>query len=523
MMCGLLSVWAAIALPPFLGQRSARREHSPERPERGKQEKKNGRPAGILHRPGWEAGPGSSRSAAGTGPGAAPVASGGDILSAAKRCDGRTVTALLFWFSPAGTAANRGDTPQNPWRWMSTQVMEDRRLNFTTPRERLAEALRAGSQRDEFVAEVTKIVADVAVRIFDSIGHGLAELDRVAEKVEEKVARSWASRAIDGIREIEDAGSLAPGLSHHAIYIEELKATLTNTITLDDFLAKLEAVRSKWGSRINYPLYAGGRKKQLDELKRKVQTSTVEEEARSRAGAEQALAKEVGRVQEETADRINLGVTEFDSILIDALGWEKDAEAVVQLRWFLIGAMTGFIFNALNKRLDEDQTRIQDLLYFATERVMRTVYESFQHEVKRSMKGRGPSDRRSTAGRDLGALIREEIKMSTRAVAEFETKLKRQQLNGQIIAAIRRLLKTRWDFVQSDPELFAGISAGLRGDVMMEDFVGHLKRVPGLEDQAREEIIATLKTSVEPFRSLYYVKINYVRYLKGLSNFQKSL
>jgi hypothetical protein len=331
------------------------------------------------------------------------------------------------------------------------------------------------------------------------------------------------SRAIDGIREIEDADSLAPGLSHQEIYIEELKTTLTHTMTLDEFLNKLEGVKSKWGSRIKYPLYAGGRKKQLEELKRKVQTATAEEEARSRAGAEKSLAKEVDRVQEETVDKINFGIAEFNSILIDALGWEKDAEAVVQLRWYLIGAMTGHIFNAMNKRLGEDQARLRELLYFAVERVMRTVYESFQHEVKKNMKGGAPSDRRLSSGRDLGALIREEIKMSTTAVAEFETKLNRQQLNGQIIATIRRLLKTQWDFVRSDPELFTGISAGLRGDAMMEDFVGHLKRVPGLEDQGREEIIAALKTSVEPFRSLYYVKINYVRYLKGLRNFQKSL
>lgn len=39
----------------------------------------------------------------------------------------------------------------------------------------------------------------------------------------------------------------------------------------------------------------------------------------------------------------------------------------------------------------------------------------------------------------------------------------------------------------------------------------------------RDEFVAELKTSVEPLRSLYYVKINYVRYLKGLRNFQKSL
>jgi hypothetical protein len=396
-------------------------------------------------------------------------------------------------------------------------------LDFKTPRERLADAFRAGPERDEFVAEVTKIVADIAVRIFDSISRGLAELDRVAEKVDEKVARSWASRAIEGIREIEEAGSLAPGLSHQEIYVDELKATLTRTITLDEFLVKLEAVKSKWGSRINYPLYAGGRKKQIEELKKKVRTVTAAEEARFRADAETSLAKERDRVQKETIDRINLGVAEFSGVLIDALGWEKDAESVVQLRWYLIGAMTGYIFTAMNKRLGEEQTRVRELLYFAIERVMRTVYESFQFEVKRNMHGGAPSEHQVSAGRDLGALIREEIKMSTTAVAEYETKLNKQPLGGQIIVTVRRLLKTRWDFVKSDPELFAGISAGLRGDVMLDDFVSHLRRVPGLEDQGREEIIAELKTSVEPFRSLYYVKINYVRYLKGLKNFQKSL
>lgn len=396
-------------------------------------------------------------------------------------------------------------------------------MDLRTPRERLAEALRAGPERDEFVPEVTKIVADVAVRIFDSIKNGIAELDRVAGKVEERASRSWSTRAIESIREIETAGSLAPGLSHQDIYIDELKATMTHTTTLDEFLKKVEGLESKWGSRIRYPLYAGGRKKQLEDLKRKVQTTTAREEARSRAAAEESLAKEIDRINGDTVEKVNLGVVEFRGILIDALAWDKDAEAVVQLRWYLIGAMTGYIFNALGNRLGEDQARIRELLYFAVERVMRTVYESFQHEVKNSMRSAASSDRRVASGRDLGALISEEVKMSTTAVAEFETKLKRQQLNGEIIAAIRRLLKTRWDFVKSDPELFAGISAGLRTDVVMDDFVGHLERVSGLEDQGREEIITELKTSVEPFRSLYYVKINYVRYLKGLRNFQKSL
>jgi hypothetical protein len=392
-----------------------------------------------------------------------------------------------------------------------------------TPRDRLADAFRAGPEREEFVAEVTKIVADIAVRIFDSIGRGVTDLDRVAEKVEEKVAHSWVSRAINGIREIEEAGSLAPGLSHQEIYVEEVKATLTNTMTLGDFLKKLDGVTSKWGSRIKYPLYAGGRKRQVEELKRKVQSATAEEEERSRAGVEKSFKKEVDRVQKESVDKINLSVAEFGSILDDALAWEKDAEAVVQLRWYLIGAMTGYIFNAMNKRLGEDQTRTRELLYFAVERVMRTVYESFQHEVKRNMRGGSPSESELSVGRDLAALIREEIKMSTSAVAEFETKLNRQQISSQIIDTIRRIMKTRWEFVKSNPELFADISAGLRHDVVMEDFIGHLKRVSGLEDQWREEIITELKTSVEPFRSLYYVKINYVRYLKGLRNFQKSL
>jgi hypothetical protein len=400
--------------------------------------------------------------------------------------------------------------------------MEGRALDFKTPRERLAEALRAGPEADTFKGEVTKIAADVSVRIFNSIKQGLAELDRLAEKIEEKAARSWAMRAFEGIGEIADAGSLAPGLSHQEIYVEELKATLHQTKTLEEFLTKLEGVRSKWGSRINYPLYAGGRRKQLDELERKVKTVTAEDSARARADAEASFAKEVERIHGETADRINLGVVEFKSILIDALAWEKDAEAVVQLRWFLIGAMTGYIFNAMNKRLGEGQARVRDYLYFALERVMRTVYESFQHEVQRNVTGRAPAEPLRAAGRELAALIGEEIRMSTRAVAEFETKLNRQPLTAELIAEIRRLLKIRWDFVKSDPKLFAEIGAALRSDIVLEDFAGGLKRVAGLEDQEREEIIATLKTSMEPFRSLYYVEINYVRYLKGLRNFERS-
>ena len=396
-------------------------------------------------------------------------------------------------------------------------------MELTTPRERLAEAFDNGPEREEFVPEVTKIVADVAVRLFDAISRGLAELDRVAEKVDERAARSWSARALDGIREIEEAGSLAPGLSHQELYVEELKATLTRTATLEEFLGKLDGVRSKWGSRIHYPLYAGGRKKQLDELEQRVRTSTADDEARSRAAAQASLAKEVERVQKETEDQINLGAAEFRGILIDALAWEKDAEAVVQLRWFLIGAMTGYIFTTLNNRLGEEHGRVRELLYFAVERVMRTVYESFQNEVKRNMSAGAPRERNIAAGRELPALIREEIKMSTTAVAEYETKLNRQPLNGELITTIRRLLKTKWDFVRSNPELFTGISAGLRSNVEMGDFIYHLKRVPGLEDQQREEIVAALKTSTEPFRSLYYVKINYVRYLKGLRNFEKSL
>jgi hypothetical protein len=298
--------------------------------------------------------------------------------------------------------------------------MEGRHVDLKTPRERLAESLRSGTEREEFTAEVTAIVADVAVRIFDSVKHGIASLDRVAEKIEERVARSWASRAIVGIREIEEAGSLAPGLSHQEIYVDELKATLTKTMTLDEFLAKLDDFESKWGSRINYPLYAGGRKKQIDELRRKVRINDRKEEARYRASAEESFAAEVDRVRSKTAESISLGVAEFGGILIDALTWEKDAEAVVQLRWFLIGAMTGFIFTALDKRLGVEQVRVREQLYFVVERVMRSVYESFQHEVKRNQRNPSLGERHRAQGRDLDALIREEITASTCAVAEYE-------------------------------------------------------------------------------------------------------
>ena len=85
----------------------------------------------------------------------------------------------------------------------------------------------------------------------------------------------------------------------------------------------------------------------------------------------------------------------------------------------------------------------------------------------------------------------------------------------------------RWSLAElasiTDPQVFVEISGGLRSDFTFEKFVAHLKQVSVLDNQQREEVIAALKTSVEPFRVMYYSKINFVRYHKGLTIFLAKL
>jgi hypothetical protein len=174
----------------------------------------------------------------------------------------------------------------------------------------------------------------------------------------------------------------------------------------------------------------------------------------------------------------------------------------------------------MNESLDEAQGQVRDLLYYTLERVLRSVYESFQHVVSQSMRAAARADSPSPSRSKLSSLTALEIQHSRRAVAEFETRLNSLTLNGQLIAAIRRGLKSGSDTVSLDPKLFAEVSSCLRTNHTFDQFVMQLKRLDGLQDQYREEIIAAVKTAVEPFRSLYYVKINFVRYLKGLKKFQ---
>jgi hypothetical protein len=370
-------------------------------------------------------------------------------------------------------------------------------------------------------ADVLQIVSSISTRMFSAIENGLKECQTVHERGENKIARAWESLALEGIKEIEKAGSLAPGLSHQGIYIEELKNAHKEADSTEGFLANIEKMKSKWGSRIKYPLYAGGRKKELDGLTDKIQKNISSEERRVRESVDRSLATEIERVQTATSENINFAVVDFRGLLIDALDWPKDANLVIELRWFMIGIMSDSIFKDMSEKLGEEHGRNRDLLYLALERVMRAIYESFQHVVKKSTKSAGEDS--SHSAHNLRSLIAAEIQQARKAVAEFETKLNKQKLSGQIISSVRRGLKSGSDSVTMDAKLFAEVSGGLRGDRTLEQFLIHLKNVPGLLDQDREEVITTVKTAIEPFRSLYYAKINYVRYMKGLKKFQESL
>ncbi len=120
-------------------------------------------------------------------------------------------------------------------------------------------------------------------------------------------------------------------------------------------------------------------------------------------------------------------------------------------------------------------------------------------------------------------LIELEVQHSRTAAAKLETKLSSLQLTGQLITSIRNTLKSGTDSIKIDPKMFSEICAGLRGDHTFAKFSAHLRRIAGLEDFQREEVISAVKTSIEPFRSIYYGKITFVRYMKGLKIFQQRL
>ena len=104
--------------------------------------------------------------------------------------------------------------------------------------------------------------------------------------------------------------------------------------------------------------------------------------------------------------------------------------------------------------------------------------------------------------------------------AQFERQVRAQPLTPALAGRIRDLLRSQAFAGLDSTDAFVAISAGLRGDTRFGDFLSHLKQIPGIEEHIADQAAVAIKTTIEPLRSLTYVAVMLVRYLKGLQNFK---
>ncbi len=396
-------------------------------------------------------------------------------------------------------------------------------MEFKTASEKLIDVLNAKKDKDETSLEVDQIVGSITDRVFLVIEGDLRDRIEIEKKKSIKIDQCWRNLAAQCVNVIVEAGSLAPGLSHQDIYVGELQAAAQKSADEKEFLAAIDAQTAKWGSRIKYPLYGGGRKKDLVNLKADFSSRLPEEKKSIQRSVESFFFSEREKLQEETDAKIDQSAIEFRGLLLDALKFQQTPDYIIQLRWFLIHLLTKKLFDKMNSKLGDIQSRYRDLIYLTFEKVLNKIYQSFQVFVNEVTRSKRSNTGNGLADIDLKALFEREMQRTNSMIAELETGLNSLQFDANVISLIKARLKAGEIASVSDPKVFVEVSAGLRTDSTFEQFVAHLKRATNIDNQQREEIITSLKTSVEPFRVMYYSKINFVRYLKGLTIFQAKI
>lgn len=395
-------------------------------------------------------------------------------------------------------------------------------MQIKSSEEILNEVLVAGASKEDIGAGLDRIVSDVSGRISAAIEKGVEGLELAALNKVQRLESCWQPLASKGLQPILSSKSAAPGLSHHGIYIEELKAAYEASESIDDFQQRLDTLKSKWGSMAKYPLFAKGRRKQLVELDEGIRAALPRERRRAGERAEKLLLSELDTVRETTREEIGHGAADFEDLLSAVFRRPSSPEFLIHLRWLLIGLLQKRLFAQLNEWLGEDQGEYRDFLYTAFEKVLNKVYQSFRTFVRQAS-GIGQAGVAGLAGANLATTIKLEIQRTNQMIASLQTMLTSMKMSSGISNLIRSRLRGGDFSVAADPDLFINISSGLRADFTFEQFVEHLRSLSDLDPQFREEILAYIKNRIEPFRSLYYAKINHVRYFKGLSNFQSSV
>lgn len=388
-------------------------------------------------------------------------------------------------------------------------------LELMSARDRLRFALEAAGQ-EQVAARLERVVDTVCDRLWTAFDEESRRLGELESKMRAKADRAWQPLVHAEIARIEKEGALVPGLSHQEIYLAELREACGRADTLDALRDQVEGLIGKWGSALKYPLFASGRKKELTELLRRVEEGFPEARTRAVGSVRSSVAARREEARDTTRERIRSIALDFGGLLSASFESDLTAEETIRLRWLLISLVNKRVFARLMAAVAQEDGRTQDHLYYVVERLLRQVYDSFKTFIVAYKKRAMDTDALDA----VSGVIELEIRATQTVTAQFEQQIRSQPLTPVLVQRIKSLLRSDTVKGASGPDAFVAVSGGLRGDTRFAGFLSHLKSSPDLDDQVADEVAVAVKTTVEPFRSLYYVAITLVRYLKGLQNFK---
>lgn len=374
----------------------------------------------------------------------------------------------------------------------------------------------AGADQEEISARLERVVEAVIRRLRAAISDGAGRMAEAEAQARAKADRAWQPLVHAEIARIENEGALIPGLSHQEIYLAELREACGRAETIEQLRGEIEGLIASWGSVLKYPLFGSARKKELTKLLKTVEDGFPEARSRALRSVQDVVASRRQDLHEATRDKIQNIALEFGALLSACFESDLTTDETIRLRWLVIGLTLRRVFARVMDAVKREDDRTLDDLYFVVERLLMQIYDSFKTFIAaytRRAKETGNLDA-------VRSIVDLEIRATQTPTAQLEQQIRAQSVAGVIGIRIKDLLRSEAVRGAADPEAFVAVSAGLRGDSDLGRFLAHLKSSPELEDHIADEVAVAVKTTVEPFRTLNYVAITLLRYLKGLQNFK---
>jgi hypothetical protein len=388
-------------------------------------------------------------------------------------------------------------------------------LEMQSARDRLLFAL-AGDDQQAVSQRLEQVVDTVAGRLQVALEEDARRWSELATKMRNRTERVWQPLALEAVADIERAGAMVPGLSHQEIYLRELREACGRAETLEDFRTEMDALIATWGSVLKYPLFGSARKRELKGLVDHVESTYRDARAMADATVQTSVATWRQEAHEASRERIRTVMLDMGGLLSSCFEVDLAIEETIRMRWLLISILTKRLFTWLMEAVRTENTRKQDHIYFMVECLLGQIYESFKVFIvafRRRATEIGSLD-------TVASLVDLEIRSAQQVTAQFEQRLRVQPLTPALAGRIKELLRSQSFTGPDDTDAFVAVSAGLRGNTRFGDFLAHLKTVPGIDESVADRVAVAVKTAVEPLRSLTYVAITMVRYLKGLQNFK---